>query len=1142
MNPLINLLQEDKEFVNKLNNDNNVWLSGLSDSQKAHVLSYIQVTNEKSLVIVCSSKVNATKLIQDLNFFDKTEVIYFPAREIVYYEMVAKTREIENTRLLAIEKILKKGKKIIVTTIDAILQKMPPTSSYGICEITLEKGNQISLTTLSSKLLDLGYSKADVVDGKGQYAIRGGIIDIFTMSNDNPYRIEFFGDEIDDIRSFDVETQRSIENLSSINISYGSEITNQNFDKLKLINKLKDVTKSEKLPQELLNNINKDIELLTNNIYDINTVLDKYFELIVENPTTLLSYIDEYVLCIDEPSKIFEKASNVIYENTEMINILEKRNYLIKKYANKYNPIAVLDETISNKKVIYLEELTSSGNNVNKAENTYEILGRKLEYFKYSTDILIEDINLWKKSNKKILLVYSNLNKLESLKNQLEANGISVEVINNMLEKKDLKNGIVYITQGILANGFEYEKLNLIVVSEKIEGIKSKTKFKKFGSNEIINSFSELNVDDYVVHENHGIGIYRGINTVQINEKLEDYIKIEYQNNAYLYIPINQLDSVRKYVVDDNTVPKINFLGTKDWQKAKNKVTSHVKQIAKDLILLYAKREETKGHKFSEDTQWQLEFEDSFKYELTEDQQTSLDEIKADMENDMPMDRLLCGDVGYGKTEVALRAAFKAVMDSKQVAYMVPTTVLALQQYNTFKSRMEPFGVKVEMLSRFKTKKEQTKILADLIKGNIDVVVGTHRLVSKDVKFKDLGLLIIDEEHRLGVRVKETIKKLKHTVDVLSMTATPIPRTLHMSIIGVRGLSTLTKPPIERMPIRTFVLEYDEDVIKDAIEKELMRNGQVFYINNRVENIEEIATKVRLLVPNARVEYAHGQMDPNEIEDVMIKFINHEIDIIVCTTILESGIDIPNANTIVIESADKLGLAQLYQIRGRVGRSNRLSYAYVTYPKNKLLSEVSQKRLKAIKDFTEFGSGYKIALRDLEIRGTGNILGEEQHGHMALVGYEMYLVMLKRAIDEEKLGLSDSQIALQEAKREVKIDLNIAAYISDEYISNQITKIEMYQKISNILSKEDATELIDELIDRFGEIPKETENLIKIVEIRNLCRELGINKIQQKADHIVFMPINYKMRLTNIYNNDILSLIQVILEKIINMDEKEKKL
>ena len=585
---------------------------------------------------------------------------------------------------------------------------------------------------------------------------------------------------------------------------------------------------------------------------------------------------------------------------------------------------------------------------------------------------------------------------------------------------------------------------------------------------------------------------------------------------------------VKKYVCDDSSKPKINSLGTKEWERTKKKVTAHVEEIARELLSLYAKREKNPGYAFSTDTPWQKEFEESFKYDLTDDQKQAVAEIKEDMESPRVMDRLLCGDVGYGKTEVALRVTFKAIMDKKQVAYLVPTTVLCLQQYRTFKERMEKFGIRVEMLSRFKTKKEQTDILKDLVDGKIDVLIGTHRILSNDVFFKDLGLLIIDEEHRFGVKAKETIKKIKETVDVLSMTATPIPRTLHMSMVGIRGMSTLNEPPLERLPVHTYVMEYNDTVIKEAIEKELLRDGQVFYLNNRVEGIEELVNKVRSLVPNARVEYAHGQMEPHQIEDIMLKFINHEFDIIVCTSILESGIDIPNANTLIVENADQLGLAQLYQIRGRVGRSSRLAYAYITYQKNRQISEVAEKRLRAIRDFTEFGSGFKIALRDLEIRGAGSLLGKEQHGHMLKVGYDMYLSLLEKAVNKEKNNVNETENIGQE----IKIDLDVSAYISDSYISDPIQKINMYQKISDINDKDMMLDVVDELIDRYGELPKETENLIKIVEIRNQARKLGITKICSFGEILKIEPYNLKIKLTNFARSDILIRVQLELEKL----------
>ena len=702
-------------------------------------------------------------------------------------------------------------------------------------------------------------------------------------------------------------------------------------------------------------------------------------------------------------------------------------------------------------------------------------------------------------------------------------------MLDNIWREDNLKKSKVYITYGIVSGGFYSSIQDLVIIAEPVSGTNVKRKVKReFSKGTDIESFEDLKIDDFVVHENHGIGIYKGISSINVQDVVKDYIKIEYANNGALYVPINQLDLVKKYVCDDSSKPKINSLGTKEWEKTKKKVTAHVEEIAKELLSLYAKREKNPGYAFSPDTPWQKEFEESFKYDLTDDQKQAVSEIKEDMESPRVMDRLLCGDVGYGKTEVALRVAFKAVMDKKQVAYLVPTTVLCLQQYRTFKERMEKFGIRVEMLSRFKTKKEQTDILKDLVDGKIDVLVGTHRMLSNDVFFKDLGLLIIDEEHRFGVKAKESIKKIKETVDVLSMTATPIPRTLHMSMVGIRGMSTLNEPPLERLPVHTYVMEYNDTVIKEAIEKELLRDGQVFYLNNRVEGIEDLANKVKSLVPSARVEYAHGQMEPHQIEDIMLKFINHEFDVIVCTSILESGIDIPNANTLIVENADKLGLAQLYQIRGRVGRSSRLAYAYITYQKNRQISEVAEKRLRAIRDFTEFGSGFKIALRDLEIRGAGSLLGKEQHGHMLKVGYDMYLSLLEKAVNKEKNNISETQ----NIEQEIKIDLDVSAYISDSYISDPIQKINMYQKISDINDKDMMLDVIDELIDRYGELPKETENLIKIVEIRNQARKLGITKICSFGEILKIEPYNLKIKLTNFTRSDILIRVQLELEKL----------
>ena len=1159
MNPLFIQLNENEKMKKIINNvldgntTSNISVVGLDMSAKAY--SIVGITNEtkKNAVIVCSNVTQATKLIQDLKFFTDIEIIYFPAKPIQYYDLEAESKEIENQRMYAISKISeaienrsinKNGNvfedklNIIVTTIDALITKIPKIKSNKELEFKISIDKDFKLDNLMQTLVEFGYERADVVEGKGQFSVRGGIVDLFTVDSELPYRIEFFGDTVDSIRTFDVLTQRSIDTLKNINISCVLENYISDNKLNDVISKLEKLCEGDKINSDLKQVIYEDIEKMRNKTVNINKFFDRYFNLFENDSVNFLDYLKDYTVFFDEPKKCIEKTENLYYENLETIKILEKRNYIYSKYVNKYIDFEELSLSVKNKNNIYLESIELDYK-IHVKRDKFEIPTKENHFYKSKLDILLLDLQ--KAKDKKILLVFPTKIRLEQIKNYLIDNNIKASYVENISSLKSLNKGEVYITQGTLSSGFEANEFNLLIISEPVSGTKFSKIQKSRKNSDIgsaINSYEDLAEGDYVVHENQGVGIYRGIDTIEIGSVIKDYIKIEYDKNSMLYVPITQLDSVKKFICDDEAKPKINTLGTGQWQKIKNSVKKHVKEIAKELITLYAKRENMKGFAFEKDTLWQKEFEDSFEYELTDDQDLSIQEIKKDMEEQMPMDRLLCGDVGYGKTEVALRVAFKAVVNSKQVAYLVPTTVLSLQQYNTFKARMEPFGIRVEMLSRFKTKKEQTQILKDLVDGKVDVVVGTHRLLSKDVFFKDLGLLVIDEEHRFGVKAKENIKQIKETVDVLSMTATPIPRTLHMSMIGVRSMSTLMEPPMERLPVHTYVLEYDENIIKDAIEKELLRDGQVFYINNRVNNIEEITMKIKELVPHARVAFAHGQMNPHEIEKIMLEFIEHKLDVLVCTTILESGIDIPNANTIIVENADRLGLAQLYQIRGRVGRSSRIAYAYITYKKNKQISEISEKRLKAIRDFTEFGSGFKIALRDLEIRGAGNLLGQEQHGHMQKVGYDLYLALLEKAIKEQKNGKESQEDDKEQVEKDVKIDLNISAYIHDDYIKNPLQKIAMYQKISDIITKEESLEVIDELLDRYGEIPKEVENLVQIVEIRNLARKIGITRVFEKDGFLIFEPSNLKYRLTNFKNNDILINVHIEMKKLEKLLEK----
>ncbi len=1127
-----------KEIINILNGkqSRNLSLNGMTDSAKAMFLYAFTASSAKNSVIVCSNNFQATKIMQDLKFFCDIEVIYFPAKKFEYYDLTAQSNEIEASRVYAIKRILSGGKNIVITTIDALQSKMFSIDRYRDNDLVLSINDKIDIKNFTDKLVNLGYERSESVEGKGQFSIRGGIIDVFPVDSDNPYRLELFGDDIESIRSFDIFSQRSIDNAKQFNLSCVSEEKISQDEKKEVLYSLNEFVR-EDIPDELKNTIYEDIDKIENNMLD--NMNEKYFELLGIENYTFLDYVKDYNIFIDEPYKCFEKADNVYKENYEVLKILSERNYIHIPFAHKYEKLEFVQDKLKNFNTIYLERINIDSI-INKNRIVYDFDIQESNFYRNQMEALPSDVISQKSKGINVILVYPTKARVDQVKSYLEDNKIKMEYFDDIHLVKSFKADNVYITNAPLSSGFKTNELGINILVEPVSGtvVKSK-KLKKTSIGQKINSFDDLKIGDYVVHEDHGIGIYKGVKTIEVQGVQKDYIVIEYEKNGMLYVPIVSLDLVTKYVCNDDTVPKINSLSSKDWSKTRHKVVAHVKEIAKELMLLYAKRENATGFAYQKDTTWQREFEDSFEYELTDDQKNSVAEIKEDMEKDKPMDRLLCGDVGYGKTEVALRAAFKAVVNKKQVAYLVPTTVLALQQYRTFKSRMESFGVRVELLSRMKTPKEQTQILKDLVDGKVDVIVGTHRLLSKDVFFSDLGLLIIDEEHRFGVKAKESIKILKESVDVLSMTATPIPRTLHMSMIGIRQMSTLSEPPLERLPVHTYVSEYNEEMIKSAIEKELLRDGQVFYINNRVNNIDEIAEKVRKLVPEARVAFAHGQMEPRKIEDIMIKFMNHEIDVIVCTTILESGIDIPNANTIIIENADKLGLAQLYQIRGRVGRSSRVAYAYITYKKDKVMSEEAEKRLKAIRDFTEFGSGFKIALRDLEIRGAGNMLGREQHGHMAKVGYEMYLALLEKAILEEKKGASKASI--EDMEKEVKIDLGVSAYISDDYIKDPIQKISMYQKISDIKSKEESLDVIDELIDRYGDIPNETENLIKIVEIRNTARKLGITSIVATSNQLKLQPGDVKINIASSNSNDILIRTQLQLDKLVKVFDKNNE-
>lgn len=1155
MNQLVKILPKMSKFNNlitdiKSDKFEEIYINGLNDSQKMHMLFGILNYTQSNGLVITYSEMQAKKLYNDIKFYssDDIDVVILPKREITYFEVDVSSKEIERQRLIAIDKAINSKNCIIITTIEAIMQKMCPIEEYINSKILLNVGDKLEFNNIIKRISDSGYERSDIVEGSGQYAVRGGIIDIFPLNNDMPIRIEFFGDEIESIREFDIVSQKTIRNLRNTNIIRGQEFSIQNN-----IENVEDSLKVVKLTDKLKENVDKDLENIDNG--KTRGYLDKYFDIFVPDSHSFLQYIlrneEKYKIFFDEENRINQKSENILFDNQEILKSMIEKENIIGEFANKPYTYDEIRTLLKDQSLILFEKLRS-GKILHAKRNEYSFSCREVNFFRGTMDIFIQEINNYKKENKTIVIVLNSDEKVNKISKQLIDNNISNYIVN--LSDDEDRDGIlrkyekpqVYITCGTLSCGFEYSEdiedsrvSNLVVISEEKIGNRIIKKNNKNFTNAEKVMFSELSVGDYVVHVNHGIGQYLGIKTIEVSGIKKDYIILQYNKGGMLYVPTNQMDNVMKYLGDSDNPPKLNTLGTKEWYKTKVKAKESLQNIAKELIQLYSDRQNTVGFAFSKDTVWQSQFEEKFPYQETEDQLKSIEEVKKDMESQVPMDRLLCGDVGYGKTEVAIRAAFKATMDQKQVAYLVPTTVLAHQQYEHFKERMKDFPVKVEMLSRFRTKGEQAKILKQIKSGEIDIIIGTHRILQKDIIYKDLGLLIIDEEQRFGVKHKEIIKQYKKNVDVLAMSATPIPRTMHMSIVGIRDMSTIYDPPQERIPVQTYVLEYNDEVIKQAVENEIDRNGQVFYIYNKIEDIERVAHNVSKLVPEARVAYAHGRMSPNELESIMFDYINHKIDVLVCTTILEAGIDIPNANTIIIENADRMGLSQLYQIRGRVGRSNKVAHAYITYKKDKVISEVAEKRLKAIKEFTEFGSGFKIALRDLEIRGAGNILGAEQHGHMESVGYDMYCRLLEEAIRE--IG-KDNEILKDKLhdKKDIRVDIDITSYIPNEYISNEEQKIQMYQKIAYIHDDKSRNDIILELNDRYGEIPKPVMNLIQIMEIKVMAEELNIDNVKQKDDKLILEPL-YNLTLTNTKKDDILATIKDILKGIMISKKKERR-
>ena len=1077
---------------------------GISESGKSYIINGIFEENDNSMVVVTHSDVDAKNLYEDLSFYT-TDVFYFPVREVVFYNVDAISGDLRWARLKVIKEILQnERKKIIVTSIDALTSLYTPKEYYLRYSMIIKTGDDIDLKEISKSLLQCGYERVEVVEGKGEFSFRGGILDVFPPTSAYPYRVELFGDEVDSIRTFNTESQRSIEKVEEFSIFPSKEVIVDDECRSRAVQNINEelkkvianVSKENKESVEKIKGIvGKNIELL-NNTYYFETI-DSYLPFFYEKLDSFFDYLQGYTFVVDDFKRSSGKMESIYYEfNENYMSFLQRGDILPSQNSLLLNK-GELESKLENSSLITLSSF------LNKSDglfNTVDIGFEEVTLNKYNgqLNMLIEDIQERKEKKYKTVILAGTRPRGERLVKTLMEKGI-FSTYKDSIDK--IEAGEVVITFGNLLRGFDYPELELSIISDK--DIFGETRRKRSGKAvrkkgvAKITSFAELKPGDYVVHANHGIGVYKGIKQMAAGGTTRDYLDIVYDKGDKLYVPVDQLDLVQKYIGSEGNSPKINKLGGAEWQKAKAKARKSINEIAQDLVKLYAARATLKGHSFGKDTEWQRQFEDEFPYEETPDQLASLEEIKRDMESDKPMDRLLCGDVGYGKTEVAIRAAFKAVMDGKQVAFLVPTTILAEQNYNNFIKRFSDFPIKIDMISRFRTPKQQKATLQALKEGNVDILIGTHRLVSKDIVFKDLGLLIVDEEQRFGVAQKEKIKGMKKNVDVLTLSATPIPRTLHMSLTGVRDISVIETPPEDRYPIQTYVVEQNDQLIRDAILREIGRGGQVYFVYNRVESIDSMANYIRDLVPECKVGIMHGQMTEKELETEMIAFMNKEYDVLVCTTIIETGIDISNVNTMIVHNADKMGLSQLYQLRGRVGRANRIAYAYFIYTKDKILTEVAEKRLKALKDFTELGSGFKIAMRDLEIRGAGNMMGSSQHGHMASIGYDLYCRMLEDTIKLIKGEIENEPI-------ETSVDIKVDAFIPSSYITDEIQKIEVYKKIAAIENINDFMEIKSELEDRYSSIPDSVYNLMDIAYIKSICKGLYIEDIKETAKELRF--------------------------------------
>lgn len=1077
-------------------------VTGTMESQKAHLAAGLS-QDVKYRLLIAENELKARELYEDFRLYDP-EVMYYPAKDLIFYQADISGNLLTRERIRVLRAILERKELTVVTSTGGCMDHLLPLSVFQEHCIHLKNDSGLDLESMKKELVRLGYEREAQVERHGQFSVRGGILDIFPLTEENPWRIELWGDEIDSIRSFDVGSQRSIENLEEITIYPATEVllTQKAIDRgKKAIEKearqQASYFRGEMLTEEaarVTRNAKEICSLLENGV-DF-TGAEQYLNYFYPETVSFLDYFPAQTrIFLDEPNRILECADALTAEFRESMSHRLEKGYLLPGQADLMHEIGTLCGKLNGRSCVAFC-LLDLHRNAWKITGEYSVTVKSVNPYNNQFPVLVKDLKAWKHAGYRMILACPSRTRAQRMAEELVQEELPAFYSED--PQRVLQPGEIMLIHGHVRRGFEYPMQKFVLITETDIFGKERRKVRKKSqySGQKIQNFSELSIGDFVVHENHGLGVYKGIEKIEVDHVVKDYVKIEYAGGSNLYVLATQMDALQKYAsADAAKTPKLNRLGGQEWNKTKTRVRGAVKNIAKDLVKLYAARQQTDGYQYGPDTVWQKEFEEMFPFAETDDQLAAIEATKKDMESTKIMDRLVCGDVGFGKTEVAIRAAFKAVQENKQVVYLVPTTILAQQHYNTFVERMKDFPVRVDLMCRFRTAAQQKKTLTDLKKGLVDIVIGTHRVLSKDVIFKDLGLLIIDEEQRFGVAHKEKIKQMKENVDVLTLTATPIPRTMHMSLIGIRDMSVLEEAPNERIPIQTFVCEYNEEMVREAINRELARGGQVYYVYNRVQSIVEMTNMVAKLVPDANVAFAHGQMKERELEKIMYGFINGEIDVLVSTTIIETGLDISNVNTMIIHDADQMGLSQLYQLRGRVGRSNRTSYAFLMYRRNKMLKEIAEKRLHAIREFTELGSGFKIAMRDLEIRGAGNLLGAEQSGHMESVGYDLYCKMLSEAVQEAK------GIAVEEGF-ETTIDMSVNAYIPDSYISNEALKLDTYKRIAAIENSEEYDDMLEELLDRFGEPPRAVQNLLAVASLKALAHRTWITEIKQMEDTV----------------------------------------